>query len=124
MLNPIEVPVAGVLIIGLVVVRREPGAPGGVRGGRGLVDHRRRGAGLRVSIILAAVPHLARTLLGVVVGFGIVAMLVGGIIGAANGERHFEHHETEHDSYDTTVTTMAGNPQTGVVTTTTTEAGG
>ena len=77
-----------------------------------------------VSIILAAVPHLARTLLGVVLASASLAVLVGGIIGAANGERHFEHHESEHDSYDTTVTTMAGNPQTGVVTTSTTEGGG
>ena len=77
-----------------------------------------------VAVILAAVPHLARTIIGIVVGFAIVAVLVGGIIGAANGERHFEEHPTEHDSYDTTVTTLEGNPQPGVVTTTSTTGAG
>ena len=123
-LNPIEVPIAAVLIIGLVafgVSRVLLAVPGEwsvwlTIGFAALV--------FLVAIILAAVPHLAKAILGVVLAFGVLAMLVGGIIAAANGERHFEEHDTEHGGYDTTITTLAGNPQTGVVTTTTAEGGG
>lgn len=123
-LNPIEVPVAGALIIGLVVFgvsRVLLAVPGEwsvwlTIGFAALV--------FLVAIVLAGFPHLAKAVLGVVLAFGVLAVLVGGIIGAANGERHFEEHETEHNSYDTTVTTLEGHPQTGVVTTTTAEGGG
>jgi 4-hydroxybenzoate polyprenyltransferase len=123
-LNPVEVPVAGALIIGFVVFgvsRVLLAVPAEVSvwltiGFAALV--------FLVAVILAAVPHLARMIIGIVVGFAILAVLVGGIIGAANGERQFEEHPTEHNSYDTTVTTLEGNPQPGVVTTTSTTGAG
>ena len=124
-LNPIEVPVAGVLIIGARGVRRQPGAAGGAGEAVGLADDRlrRRWSSWWRSSWPPCPTWPGRSSASSSASASL-AVLVGGIIGAANGERHFEEHETEHDRYDTTVTTLAGNPQTGVVTTTTTEGGG
>jgi hypothetical protein len=121
-LNPIEVPAAAVLIIAFVVfgvsrvllaVPKEASVWLTI-GFAALL--------FVVAILLAAVPRLAKPLLSAVVAVAIIAVLVGGVLGASRGEREFEHHE-EHNSYDTTVTTLAGHPQTGIVTTSTTEGG-
>jgi hypothetical protein len=93
-MNPIEVPVVGLLIIGFVVfgvsrvlltvpklasVWMTIGAAAIIFG---------------VALALAAVPRLAKPVLGTLLVLGALAVLAGGVIGAARGEREFEHHNS------------------------------
>jgi hypothetical protein len=122
-MNPIEVPVAGLIIIGFVVFGISRVLLAAPKEASVWITIGLAALVFVMAIILTAVPRLTKPLLTAVLGLGIVAILAGGVIGAARGERHFEHDE-EHNTYDTTVSTLAGRPQTGIVTTTTTEAGG
>lgn len=94
-MNPIEVPVAGVLIVGFVVF--------GVSRVLLTVD-KAVSVWLTIgfasvifitAVVLAAAPRLAKPVLGTVLVLGALAVLTGGVIGAARGEREFEHHGEE-----------------------------
>ena len=92
-INPIEVPVVGALLVGFMVFGvahfllsvGKLTAVWATIGFAALV--------FVVAIVLAAVPRLAKPLLGTVVALGAVAVLVLGIVGASQGEREFEHQE-------------------------------
>jgi hypothetical protein len=94
-MNPIEVPVAGAVIIGFVVF--------GVSRVLLTVDKQASvwltiafaATVFLVALTLAAVPRLAKPLLAVLLVLGALAVLTGGVIGAARGEREFEHHGEE-----------------------------
>ena len=48
------------------------------------------------SAIFMAKTRAPRAIVSAIVAFGAVAVLAGGIVGAAVGERDFHHHEEEH----------------------------
>jgi hypothetical protein len=91
-MNPIEVPVAGVLIVGFVVF--------GISRVLLTVDKAASvwltigfaSAIFVMAVVLAAAPRLAKPVLGTVLVLGALAVLAGGVIGAARGEREFEEH--------------------------------
>jgi hypothetical protein len=97
LMSPIEVPVTGVLIIAFVVLGLS----------RVLLAVSKDGSAA-LAIVVGVVVLAVAVLIGtgklntnVITGlllFGAVAVLAGGIVGAAVGERDFEHHEPEHGS--------------------------
>lgn len=96
-MNPLEIPIAGVLVVGFI----------GVGISRVYLAAPKLGAtwlsiGIATlifltAILIALVPKATKNVLVGVVVLGALAVLAGGIIGAAVGEREFEHHETEHE---------------------------
>jgi hypothetical protein len=92
-INPIEVPVVGVLIIGFVVfgVSRvlltlpKMASVWVTIGAAALI--------FVVAIALAAAPRLAKPVLATVLLLSAIAILTGGVIGAGRGEREFHPHE-------------------------------
>lgn len=48
------------------------------------------------SAVLIAKARTPRSVVSALVSFGVVAVLAGGVVGAAQGERDFHHHEDEH----------------------------
>lgn len=93
-INPIEVPVVGALIIGFVVFGISRVLLALPKMASVWVTIGFAALVFVVAITLASVPHLTRALLAGVMVVGALAILVGGIIGASRGERQFEHHET------------------------------
>jgi hypothetical protein len=93
-INPIEVPVAGALIIGFVVfgISRvlltlpKVASVWVTIGFAALI--------FVTAIALASVPRLTKPLLASVMVVGALAILVGGVVSAGRGERQFEQHET------------------------------
>ncbi len=63
---------------------------------------------LGTSALIAARPTLSRNMVTAVLVLGALAVIVGGIVAAATGEREFEEHEEEHGSVQVVPDSPAG----------------
>ena len=95
-MHPIEIPVIAVLVIGVVAVGFS----------RVFLALPQLGATIAAIIVATLVfaaaavvatrPKISRSVVSGLLLAGGIAVLVGGVVGAAVGERDFEHHGTEH----------------------------
>jgi hypothetical protein len=92
---PVEIPVLGLLIVGVVLVAFSRVLLALPKDGSVVAAIAVASTILLVAILVATRPRISSTVLTVVLVLGAVALLGGGIVGAVAGERDVEEHHTE-----------------------------
>ncbi len=92
---PIEIPVLGLIIVGLVLLAFSRVLLALPKEGSTVAAIAVATTILLVAVVVAARPRISSTVLTVVLVLGAVALLGGGVVGAVAGERDIEEHETE-----------------------------
>jgi hypothetical protein len=99
LMSPIEVPVTGLLIIAFVVLGLSRVLLAVSKDGSAILAIAVGIVVLALAVLIATGKLNTNVISGLLL-FGAVAVLAGGIVGAAVGERDFEHHEPGHDESD------------------------
>jgi hypothetical protein len=92
---PVEIPVLGLLIVGLVLLAFSRVLLALPKEGSTIAAIAVAATILLVAVLVATRPRISSTVLTVVLVLGAVALLGGGIVGAVSGERDIEEHEAE-----------------------------
>jgi hypothetical protein len=92
---PIEIPLLGLIIVGLVLLAFSRVLLALPKEGSTIAAILLASAILLVAVLVATRPRVSSAVLTAVLLLGAVALLAGGIVGAVAGEREIEEHETE-----------------------------
>lgn len=111
---PVEIPVLGLIIVGVVLVAFSRVLLALPKEGSTVAAIVVAAAILLVAVLVATRPRISSTVLTAVLVLGAVALLGGGVVGAVAGERdieeHVEEHETEAPRPETRPNTQDPNP--------------
>lgn len=97
LMYPFEIPVLGVLVIGVVVLGTSRVLLALSKTGSTVVAMVAAAVILGVASLIATRPKFSRSLVAAAVVIGAVTVITGGIVAAASGERDFEHPESEEE---------------------------
>ena len=92
---PVEIPVLGLIIVGVVLLAFSRVLLALPKEGSTVAAIVVASAILLVAVLVATRPRISSAVLTVVLLLGAVALLGGGIVGAVAGERDIEEHESE-----------------------------
>jgi hypothetical protein len=95
---PFEIPVIGLIIVGLVLLAFSRVLLALPKSGSTVAAIVVAAAILLVAVVAATRPRISSTVLTALLVLGAVALLGGGIVGAVAGERDIEEHEAEEHS--------------------------
>jgi hypothetical protein len=98
LMQPFEIPLAGVLGIALAVLAVSRVLLAANETASWVIALVLAAAVLGVASVLATRPKLNRSVVAAICVVGAVAVLAGGLVAAAHGEREFEKHTTEGES--------------------------
>jgi uncharacterized membrane protein (DUF485 family) len=98
---PVEIPLLGLIIVGVVLVAFSRVLLALPKEGSTVTAIAVAATILLVAALVATRPRISSTVLTVVLLLGAVALLGGGIVGAIAGERDIEEHETEAHETET-----------------------
>ena len=92
---PVEIPVIGLVIVGVVLLAFSRVLLALPKSGSTVAAIAVAASILLVAVVVAARPRISSTVLTAVLVLGAVALLGGGIVGAVAGEREIEEHHSE-----------------------------
>lgn len=95
-MSPIELPLLGLITVGAIVVLTSRILLAVSKTGAVVITSLIGVLVLLVAILFAVRPRLSRNVVSAIVALLAVALIGGGIVSAAVGERSFEHHGGEH----------------------------
>jgi hypothetical protein len=124
---PIEIPVLGLIIVGVVLVAFSRVLLALPKSGSTVAAIAVAASILLVAVLIATRPRVSSAVLTAVLVLGAVALLAGGIVGGVAGEREIEEHHSETSSEpEARPNAQDTNPdeQDGEVTDPTEEGGG
>jgi hypothetical protein len=94
---PIEIPVIGLIVVGLVLLAFSRVLLALPKEGSTIAAIVVATVILAVAVLVATRPRISSTVLTVALVLGAVALLGGGVVGAVAGEREIEEHGTEEE---------------------------
>jgi hypothetical protein len=92
---PVEIPVIGLIIVGVVLLAFSRVLLALPKSGSTVAAIAVAASILLVAVVVATRPRISSTVLTVLLVLGAVALLGGGIVGAVAGERDIEEHHSE-----------------------------
>ena len=110
---PVEIPVIGLLVVGLVLLAFSRVLLALPKEGSTIAAIVLATAILAVAVLVATRPRVSSTVLTVVLVLGSVALLGGGVVSAVAGEREIEEHGTEVEHESPEPETRSEDPESG-----------
>jgi hypothetical protein len=108
---PIEIPVIGLIVVGLVLLAFSRVLLALPKAGSTVAAIAVATVILAVAVLVATRPRVSSTVLTVVLVLGAVALLGGGVVGAVAGEREIEEHGTEEEHESPEPETRSEDPE-------------
>jgi hypothetical protein len=108
---PIEIPMIGLIVVGLVLLAFSRVLLALPKEGSTIAAIVVASLILAVAVLVATRPRISSTVLTVVLVLGAVALLGGGVVGAVAGEREIEEHGTEEEHESPEPETRPNDPE-------------